>query len=95
MHEVYNIGNRTPVRMGDVLELLQSKLGIRSNAILSTGRSADEPVRTCADTSKLRAAIQFEPATPIERGLDAFASWYLLRARAKHESGSQAALQAQ
>lgn len=77
-HEVYNIGNENPVRMGDLLEFLASKLDVSLEHanINRTKRGAEEPVTTRASTDKLRNKIGFAPDTSFIEGIPKFVEWY-------------------
>jgi len=59
---VYNIGNSSPVRVPDVVQILERKLGRKAQCELLPMQPGD--VReTCADVSDLEQAIGFRPAT--------------------------------
>ena len=75
-HEVFNVGNRSPVKIKDVLEYLQKKLGATPKKIVFAEPGAEEPLKTFADTSKLQKAIGFAPDTAYQIGLDSFVEWY-------------------
>ena len=76
IHEVFNIGNENPVKMGDLLEFLTAQYGMQPSSIDSTPRGAEEPVTTRASTDKLKSAIGYAPNTPFEEGVADFVSWY-------------------
>lgn len=81
-HKVYNIGNNSPEKLMDFISALEKAL---SNA---TGRDVEfnkvyEPIKpgdvpaTYASTDLLHEAVGFKPETPIEKGLQEFANWYV------------------
>jgi UDP-glucuronate 4-epimerase len=72
---VYNIGNSRPVRVLDLVSLIEAALGCRGTCEFAPMQPGDVP-ETCADIAPLAAAIGFSPATPIEEGVRRFASWY-------------------
>jgi UDP-glucuronate 4-epimerase len=72
---IYNIGNSDPVNLSDYIQSIESAVGkkaILEMLPLQPGDVAD----TFADVSVLKAATGYQPATPIQEGVDAFVSWY-------------------
>lgn len=76
IHEVFNIGNESPVRIGDLLDYLVKSLGIQPVQIQAPPRGNEEPVMTRASTDKLKQTIGFAPATPFQKGIDEFIAWF-------------------
>lgn len=77
LHEIFNIGNESPVRMGDLLEYLKDKFKNEPAAVISSPRGAEEPITTRASTEKLKKAIGYVPSTPYQKGVDDFVQWYI------------------
>ena len=73
---LYNIGNHQPVELMRVIRLLEQALGRKAILELLTMQPG-EVQATAADISGIRAAVGFEPSTPIETGIARFAEWYL------------------
>lgn len=73
--EIYNIGNRQPVKIGDMLDYITHELSIDPN-IDSRPKGAEEPIKTWADTTKIKNKIDFEPNTDYTVGLKNFLKWY-------------------
>ena len=74
-HRVFNVGNHTPVAVGDMLDILEQHTGkraIRREVPMQPG----DVERTWADVSALRAAVDFAPRTPLDEGLGRFVAWY-------------------
>ena len=71
----YNIGNNRPEPLMRVVELLQESTGRTTELVLEPMQSGDVK-ETYADIDPLRAAVGFEPRTPIERGIPDFVAWY-------------------
>jgi UDP-glucuronate 4-epimerase len=74
-HRLYNIGNHSPVRLMRFIEVLEDLTGHKVRKQFKPMAPGDV-YRTYADVSDLRDAVGFEPATPIEAGLEKFVSWY-------------------
>ena len=71
----YNIGNNRPEPLMRVVELLQQSTGRTTELVLEPMQPGDVK-ETYADIDPLRAAVGFEPRTPIERGIPDFVAWY-------------------
>jgi UDP-glucuronate 4-epimerase len=72
---VYNIGNHTPVRLTDVVDLLEATIGKKAVRDLAPMQPGDVH-ETCADVEDLRKAVGFAPNTPIASGIQKFVDWY-------------------
>ncbi len=75
LYRLYNIGNRSPVRLLDFVETLEAVLGRTTTKNFLPMQPGDVPV-TCADTAELETDIGFVPATPLRTGLERFVAWY-------------------
>lgn len=81
-HEVYNIGNNSPVKLMEFISILESCLEYSMGRPVTFKRNY-EPIKpgdvraTYADTSKLESAIGFKPNTPLNVGLQRFTNWYV------------------
>ena len=73
--EIYNIGNKTPVMIGDLLSYISHKLNIEPK-IIHTKAGSEEPIKTQADIVKLKNKIGFEPNTDFQKGTDIYLEWY-------------------
>jgi UDP-glucuronate 4-epimerase len=73
--EIYNIGRSDPSTVNELLALLEERAGARAQRRELPMQPGDV-VRTCADPSKLRAAIGFEPRVALADGLGAFVDWF-------------------
>lgn len=75
-HQIYNIGNNSPVQVSDMISILENRLGV--NAIIQRAPlPTSDPLVTACDNTKLYEATGFRPSTKLEDGLDAFVTWYL------------------
>lgn len=75
-YRIYNVGNRNPVEIGVLVEILESLIGKRARKKYTELPRTDPPV-TCADTCRLERDFGFSPNTPLEQGLKRFVDWYL------------------
>lgn len=72
---VYNIGNHEPVALLDYIAALERALGRKAVLDLQPMQPGDV-YATYADTERLRKAVGFAPATPLEEGVARFARWF-------------------
>jgi UDP-glucuronate 4-epimerase len=73
--ELFNIGNNRPVELMRFIELLSGALGVEPKMEMLPMQPGDVPA-TYADISRIHAKLGYEPTTPIEVGVPAFAKWY-------------------
>ncbi len=74
-YELYNIGNHQPVALRDYIEALERAFGKKAKLKMLPMQPGDVE-STYADTKRLRAAVGFAPATPLQAGLERFAQWF-------------------
>ena len=74
-HRVFNIGNSSPIPLMDFIGCLEEALGIEAIKQFEPMQPGDVAA-TAADTTALEEWVDFKPATPIEKGVEAFARWY-------------------
>jgi UDP-glucuronate 4-epimerase len=72
---IFNIGNNTPVRLGDYVAAIEAALGMKAVKEYLPLQPGDVP-DTYADVSELAAAVGYRPATPVTEGVRAFVDWY-------------------
>lgn len=72
---IYNIGNHTPVHLGEVVGHLETALGRQAIRELLPMQPGDV-AQTGADVCALHDAIGFSPDTPIADGIARFVAWY-------------------
>ena len=75
-HRIFNVGNNKSINLIDFLSLLEKALGKKA-IIKNMNLQAGDVQETLCDNNNLRNWIDFSPNTPIEKGLDIFAKWYL------------------
>ena len=73
--ELFNIGNHNPVALMDFIQCVETACGRQANKEYLPMQEGDVPI-TYADTSKLRQAIGFVPATTLAQGMQRFVDWY-------------------
>lgn len=75
-YKIYNIGNHSPEKLMDFVNVLEQKLGREAKKEFLPMQPGDVP-RTYADVSELMKDFDFKPDTSIDEGLGKFADWFL------------------
>ncbi|NWG74833.1 MAG: NAD-dependent epimerase [Rubrivivax sp.] len=74
-YRVFNIGNHQPVQLLEYIACVERALGMKAEKRLLPMQDGDVPA-TYADTDALREWVGFQPATPIQVGIERFVAWY-------------------
>ena len=72
---IFNLGNHRAVETLRFVELLQDRLGQEAKVELLPPQPGDM-FETCADLTRVRAAIGFSPKIALEEGLTRFVAWF-------------------
>ena len=75
-YRIYNIGNQQPVELMRYIEIIEERVGKKAEKNLLPLQDGDVP-DTWADTADLAADVGYQPAMPIEEGVNKFIDWYL------------------
>jgi UDP-glucuronate 4-epimerase len=73
--EVFNLGNSHPVKLTELVDLLEATTGLHAVRQRQDMQPGDVPL-TWADVSKAERMLGYRPATRIEEGLKRFVAWY-------------------
>ena len=74
-HKIFNIGNKSPVKLTDFIKILEDEIGIKAIKIMKPMQPGDV-VTTYADISSIEEAINYTPKTNLKKGIENFISWY-------------------
>jgi UDP-glucuronate 4-epimerase len=74
-YRIFNIGNSSPVQLMTYIETLEENLGRKAVKNFLPLQQGDVPASD-ADTSQLKSATGFAPATPVKDGIRLFVEWY-------------------
>ena len=74
-YRLYNIGNHTPVPLLEFIATIEKTVGKSAKKNLLAMQPGDV-AETYADVAELKAAIGFEPKTPLADGIKRFVAWY-------------------
>jgi len=72
--EIFNLGESQTVELRRLIELLESALGKRAVVERLSSQPGDVPL-TCADISKAREKLGYNPSVKIEQGIPLFVDW--------------------
>jgi UDP-glucuronate 4-epimerase len=73
--DIFNLGNSHPVKLNELVELLERATGKKAIREAKPLQPGDVPL-TWADVSKSARLLGYKPATPLEAGLIKFVAWY-------------------
>jgi UDP-glucuronate 4-epimerase len=72
---IFNLGHNQPVDMAHFVTTLETVLGRKARVELLPPLATEMPA-TCADLSRIRAAIGYEPKVTLREGLRRFVVWF-------------------
>lgn len=73
--DIFNLGNSHPVKLNDLVEMLERATGKKAIRDPKPLQPGDVPL-TWADLSKSARLLGYKPATLLEDGLKQFVAWY-------------------
>jgi UDP-glucuronate 4-epimerase len=74
-YRIYNIGNNAPVKLLQLIEVIERATGKNAIKNFMPIQPGDVPA-TYADIEDLARDVGFAPRTPIETGVERFVDWY-------------------
>lgn len=73
-YNVFNIGHHRPVEMLQFVQMLETLLGRKALIELHPPQATEMP-ETCADLTRIRAAVGYAPKTSLEEGMRQLVDW--------------------
>ena len=74
-YEIFNLGESQTVQLNRLIAVLEEALGRKALIHRLPAQPGDVPL-TCADVSKARKQLGYEPQITIEKGIARFADWF-------------------
>ena len=74
-YQIINLGNSTPISLKDLLCVVESVLDKKADVKQRPSHHASVEL-TCADASKAKKFLDWEPTTPIEEGVARLVTWF-------------------
>lgn len=81
-YQIYNLGNGSPVRLSAFIKLVEESVGTPAKIRVCPEQPGDVP-RTCADVSKARIMLGYNPRVTFAEGIRTTVKWYKDRANAE------------
>jgi nucleoside-diphosphate-sugar epimerase len=75
MYDIINLGNHKPVQLFDLVEMIYEITGKKKNIVYLEKQPGDVEY-TCADISKAKKILGYNPSTSMRDGLVKFFEWY-------------------
>src|SRR5256714_10393658 len=84
MFDVFNLGESETIQLKALIAAIEKTLGKKAKINQLPEQPGDVPL-TCADISKARKLLGYNPTTPLSAGLPKFVEWFLAREGQKDE----------
>ena len=82
MFDVFNLGESETIQLKDLISAIEKTLGKKAKINRLPEQPGDMPL-TCADISKARKLLGYDPRTKFDDGLPKFVDWFLKSRAAK------------
>ena len=76
LYDLFNLGESETIQLKDLIAAIEKTLGKKAKINQLPEQPGDVPV-TCADISKARKLLGYNPTTPLSVGLPKFVDWFL------------------
>jgi UDP-glucuronate 4-epimerase len=75
LFDIFNLGESDTIQLKDLIAAIEAALGKKARINQLPEQPGDVPL-TCADISKARRLLGYNPTTPLRVGLPKFVDWY-------------------
>ena len=82
LFDIFNLGESDTIQLKDLIAAIENALGKKAKVNRMPEQPGDMPL-TCADISKARKLLGYNPTTRFSDGLPRFIEWFLQSARGK------------
>src|SRR5499427_4210768 len=76
LYDVFNLGESQTIQLKDLILAVENALGKKAKINNLPEQPGDMPL-TCADISKAKRSLGYNPTTPLSDGLPKFIDWFL------------------
>src|SRR6478735_1499896 len=76
LYDLFNLGESETIQLKDLIAAIEKALGKKAKINQLPEQPGDVPL-TCADISKARRLLNYNPTTPLSAGLPKFVDWFL------------------
>jgi UDP-glucuronate 4-epimerase len=77
-YEIYNLGESETTSLAELVRMIGEVTGLEP-VLDQQPMQPGDVVMTCADVSKARKRLGYEPRTPVREGIERFVAWYRSR----------------
>jgi UDP-glucuronate 4-epimerase len=84
LFDLFNLGESETIQLTDLIAAIEKTVGKKAHINHLPDQPGDVPL-TCADISKARKLLGYNPTTPLSVGLPKFVEWFLASQRGKGE----------
>jgi UDP-glucuronate 4-epimerase len=78
LFDIFNLGENQTVQLKDLIEKIEKALGKKAKINQLPEQPGDVPL-TCADISKAKKLLGYNPTTQLDAGLPRFVEWFMQR----------------
>ncbi|MEY2526419.1 MAG: UDP-glucuronate 4-epimerase, partial [Verrucomicrobiota bacterium] len=82
LFDIFNLGESETIQLKDLIAAIENALGKKAKINLLPEQPGDMPL-TCADISKARKLLGYNPITRLSDGLPRFMEWFLRNQQGK------------
>ncbi len=76
LFDIFNLGESETIQLKNLIVAIEKALGKKARINRLPEQPGDVPL-TCADISKARKLLGYNPTTPLAAGLPRFIDWFL------------------
>jgi len=80
LFDIFNLGESQTIQLKDLISAIEKALGKKAKINQLPEQPGDVPL-TCADISKARKLLGYDPTTQLSEGLPRFIEWFMQRPR--------------
>jgi UDP-glucuronate 4-epimerase len=73
--EIINLGESRTTKLSELVRMLEQNLGKKA-VLKRMPMQPGDVTMTCADVSKAKRLLDYNPSTPVAEGLKRFVEWY-------------------
>ena len=86
LFDIFNLGESETIQLRDLIAAIEKRSGKKAKINQLPEQPGDVPL-TCADISKARKLLGYNPTTPLSAGLPKFVEWFLRNAKSGRLKG--------
>jgi UDP-glucuronate 4-epimerase len=75
LYDLFNLGESETIELKDLIAAIENAVGLKAKINELPEQPGDVPL-TCADISKARKLLGYNPTTPLSAGLPKFVEWF-------------------